>query len=233
MHITIIGSGLTGSMFMNSVASHMLSANWQMDICLIDGDTIEVRNSPSNLPIGLTGQAKATVMANRMFDAEIAVTPVVKMVDADNVAELLEGFRVVVGCLDNIPTRQIIYAHCKKNGIPYIDIGVSDVSCIVTWTVGEIDNFPYTNDAIWATPEDVKHPPCHIVSTRHIAALATESAAMSLSVYIHGEDVADLVSGCAGKKAEIGDCVAWNGMSAGNEWRMSALYLGNNPGVIE
>ena len=91
---------------------------------VVDGDVFE----PSNLNrqllsrIPLLGTSKAKAAADHVSEVnpDVSVEFVEDFMTEQNVQDLLEDCDVVLDALDNIPSRRLLAAACKKAGIPYV-----------------------------------------------------------------------------------------------------------------
>lgn len=211
--ITIVGCGLLGSMFANTLSAHAVSLGVYPDVTLIDFDLVEKRNSPANLMVPSTiGMPKVDVVERALASADIKVKKVLQRITEKN-TWLLKGSDVIVGALDNISARLLLHQYAVENGIPYLDMGVSEISGVVSWTHSEcnVDTMQYLHTELGTEMPNVeKKPACEVVATRLIAALVVECAAKSLFIYISGHDPFSVVFELTNKKAKNKDLVGWH-----------------------
>lgn len=231
-HVSIVGGGLLGSMFVPALAAHVNSLDVDVFISIIDYDVIEKRNSPASLGVpGNIGKLKTEVLAEQLQVAAVKHREVKQRLTEKNVEQILGKSDVVIGAVDNIETRQLIHSACKDLSIPYMDMGLNDLSGIVSWTTEKIDTMPFSdNDLEHAMPDEEKQPACTLVSTRVISAIVTECAAKSLFLFISGHDPFSLVNELTGKKGTNYDVVGWYIVSAGGTIQAIPTFLGNANG---
>ena len=91
---------------------------------VVDGDVFETSNLNRQLlsAVPLLGVSKATSAADHIarVNPDVSVEAVEAFLTEDNAAEILAGCDIVMDALDNIPSRRILAAACKKANIPYI-----------------------------------------------------------------------------------------------------------------
>lgn len=231
-HISIVGCGLLGSMFVPSLAAHVNSLDVEVFVSLIDYDEVEKRNAPASLGVpGNIGKLKTEVMSEALSTAGIEHREVKQRITEKNAEQVLGKSSLVIGAVDNIVARQVIHKACVDLGIPYIDMGVGDIVGTVSWTVGKIDTMPFIDNGIeHKMPDKEKQPACTLVSTRVMAALVAECAAKSVFIYISGHDPFSIVNELTGKKGDNYDVVGWNFISAAGKINATSIFLGNAKG---
>lgn len=97
-------------------------------LVLCDDGLVELSNLNRQLLFGEAdlGKAKTAVAASRLR----ALNPRVETIERsarlveDNVAEIAADADILVDCLDNLKTRQVLNAHAARTGIPYVHGGV-------------------------------------------------------------------------------------------------------------
>jgi molybdopterin/thiamine biosynthesis adenylyltransferase len=231
MNIAVVGCGLTGSMLVDTLVAHILSADKMVDVTMIDHDIVEHRNVPGNHNINKNvGSKKAVVLADRLKDHGFTATPIPMRLTAKNAKDLLGGIELVIGAVDNIKARVDIWEAATSQGIPYIDIGIHELGFNVSWTYNGTDTMQYSPDRKKGAPPKMpdveKQPPCTLVGSRIQAAIATECGMKSVMIFGYGHDPSEIVSAATGGEAKPGDMVGWSGVSASLENNFLPLYLG-------
>lgn len=91
---------------------------------VVDGDVFEASNLNRQLlsSVPLLGVSKAKASADHIarVNPDVTVESVQTFLTEGNAAEILAGCDIVMDALDNIPSRKILAAACKKANIPYI-----------------------------------------------------------------------------------------------------------------
>lgn len=221
--VIVVGAGLTGSAFVPSMCAHITSSKLDAVVVLIDHDVIEERNSPANLGVpGNIGEFKVGVVSEYLKMAYIDYSVLTTKITDKN-KWLLKEAEVIVGAVDNNKTRKTLLAAAEEYGIPYMDIGVSAVSGIVSWRSadGAYNNMPKFD----SVTKDDKVPACALVGTRAIAVITAELAAKSLMLFLRGHDPSGMADGLFGRRAEGGMMVGWHIASA-NEYLAVPFAVG-------
>lgn len=113
-NIVIVGVGALGSHLL------LLSRNLPGRFTVIDFDRVERKNTLSQFHSRMgVGRNKAAAMQQAMqglFGVRIQSVP--HRLTTDNVASLLSGADLVVDCVDNAPTRQLIQEFVRAEGVP-------------------------------------------------------------------------------------------------------------------
>jgi molybdopterin/thiamine biosynthesis adenylyltransferase len=95
---------------------------------IVDEDVVALSNL--NRQILFTeadiGRAKADCAASRLraIDSALHIVPHRVRVHDDNARALIDGMDLVVDCVDNAPTRQVINRACVGLGIPFVEAGI-------------------------------------------------------------------------------------------------------------
>ena len=91
---------------------------------VVDGDVFEASNLNRQLlsSVPLLGISKAKAAADHIarVNPDVAVEAAEAFLSESNAESLLENCDIVMDALDNIPSRKILAAACKKANIPYI-----------------------------------------------------------------------------------------------------------------
>jgi adenylyltransferase/sulfurtransferase len=117
--VCVVGAGGLGS-----PALLYLAAAGVGTLGIVDADTVELVNLQRQVLHATdgVGVAKASSAAARLaeLDPGVRVVPHVVRLAADNAAEILGGYDLVVDAVDNYPTRYVISDACADLGIPVV-----------------------------------------------------------------------------------------------------------------
>ena len=110
--IVIVGVGALGSHLL------LLIRNLPVEITVIDFDRVERKNVMSQfhsrMGVGRNKAAASQQALQGLFGVRIKSVP--HRLCGDNVSALLSGATLVVDCVDNAPTRQLIQDHVRSEG---------------------------------------------------------------------------------------------------------------------
>lgn len=227
MEIGIVGCGLLGSIFAPSVAAHAVSLTLTPSITLFDHDIVESRNSPSNLSVPTAvGRPKVDVVANILEGYGLPVKRMQQKLTPGG-AWMLDGLDVVVGAVDNLATRKVIYDAARERGIPYLDMGLIDLLGLVTWTYGNVSNAQVDDGPVRKMPKVEKEAPCTLVTTRLVASIVAECAAKSLFLFTGGHDPRHPAINVIGREPMAGDLLSWQVIVIGGTVEIRPIFLGN------
>lgn len=113
--IKIIGLGGVGSIVGRYLSIFCAAQNVPCKLVFMDGDEFEPKNS-SRMFFGDYGNKAEVVrkeLLSRFQDTQLALLAVPQYVTKENVAELISDGNIVVLCLDNHVSRQLINEHCR------------------------------------------------------------------------------------------------------------------------
>jgi len=216
-------------MLARALSAYIVSLAYETDVVLIDHDTVEKRNSPSDLGVPQEiGNAKVDVVARVYESAGIPVTKRPMRLTEKSVW-MLKGSTVIVGALDNVETRLLLHNYAMENDIPYLDLGLSFTGGLVAWSSGEVSTMPFANAQNYKVDEE-KKPACELIGTRVFSAAVCEGAAISLFVYLSAHDPIGIVTSLTGNMAKGGDMVNWIVLVDGYRINSIAQYVGNDRG---
>ncbi len=120
--VTVIGIGGVGSWAAEALARSAVGA-----ITLVDLDHISESNT--NRQIHALGDAYGRSKVEAMAERIAQINPVCRVcvidafVDPDNVAALVTQAHWVIDCIDQVPAKAALVAHCRSQGIPVIVCG--------------------------------------------------------------------------------------------------------------
>lgn len=94
------------------------------EITAVDGDAFDFSNLNRQIladetTIGL-GKADTAKVRMAKVNSDVLVTPITTFLIDSNCDEIIAGHHVVVDALDNMQTRVMLEAHCKKLNIPLV-----------------------------------------------------------------------------------------------------------------
>lgn len=117
--ICVVGAGGLGS-----PALLYLAAAGVGTLGVVDADVVEVVNLQRQVlhSVDGVGALKAVSASARIAELDPAIEVVVHAarLDADNAAEILSGYDLVVDAVDNYPTRYLISDTCADLGLPVV-----------------------------------------------------------------------------------------------------------------
>lgn len=233
MNISMVGCGLLGSMAASPLAAYSVALAIPLRVKLFDHDVVEKRNSPANLGVpGTIGKKKVDVVGELLEASGVDVERVPFKLTPGNVW-MLQDSDMILGATDNIAARQTIQRAAQEYGVPYIDMGISEVSGIVSWTNGEYTNMPYAGDEDDTMPGVEKQPACALIASRLASAVVTECAVRSMFIYTSAHDPANVVWGLRSREAKNGDMVTWHIVLGGGEASARPYFFGNLNDVEE
>ncbi len=121
--IIIIGAGGLGGPVI-----FYLAAAGVGHITICDSDRVELSNLNrqilhNNEKIGVKKSESAAFAAGSL-NPEVEITPLSVRIDNSN-AGLLGGYDLIIDCMDNFESRQVINRFCVENSIPLVHAGVS------------------------------------------------------------------------------------------------------------
>ncbi|MEF2837420.1 MAG: HesA/MoeB/ThiF family protein [Oscillospiraceae bacterium] len=119
MRVAVIGCGGLGGHLIDQLARIGVGF-----IRVVDGDVFDPSNLNrqllSEVPLLGTGKAQAAKDRISRVNPDIQVDAIHAFLTLENAAKILDGCHAVLDGLDNIESRKILSAACRKAGIPYI-----------------------------------------------------------------------------------------------------------------
>lgn len=117
--VCVVGCGGLGGYVMQSLARFGV-----LHLSVIDGDTFSTTNLNRQLfsAEDAIGRFKVHACKDRLaiINSDATVYAIPEMLTEQNADTLLAGHDLVLDCLDNIPSRRILDAGCRRLGIPYV-----------------------------------------------------------------------------------------------------------------
>jgi len=118
----VIGCGGVGSFLIEELAGQIEKNQLEFEaIDIADGDIVEYRQLEyQNFTIDDVGKNKAEVLAERYRVLGVEVFKPIK----DRITKInqLKGYDLIVLCVDNEPTREMVIRYCHRNKIEFIDL---------------------------------------------------------------------------------------------------------------
>jgi adenylyltransferase/sulfurtransferase len=98
-------------------------------ITICDSDRVELSNLNRQIlhntkKIGAKKSDSAADSAG-LLNPEIDITPLPVRIDERNAGDILEGYGLIIDCMDNFESRQVINRFCVEKSVPLIHAGVS------------------------------------------------------------------------------------------------------------
>lgn len=226
--IVVVGAGLNGSLLADSMIAHSISTDHWTEVVFVDHDSVERRNSPGNLNvIANAGTNKAVVLASKFIRNGLAdAKPIQQKLTEKNCAQILGGASLLVGAVDNIDARNIMFNAAVNLDVPYMDMGISWSGFHIGWLAGEFDTMqykPWNKDRL---PVSEKEPACVLIGSRIHAAMAAECAAKSIMLFLDGHDPSGYVYGLTDTEPSSGDMLGWSCASSVMESSIKPIYVG-------
>lgn len=214
--IALIGAGFLGSIFAEELGKRLFAQEIKdATLLVIDSDTFEERNAANqNIPLDKAreGVKKAEWAANLFEQYGFTGETVVGRVEEDNILGWLppDKVEVIVDAVDNIDTRQLLWAYGLKHKIPVMHIGISqEGSGAVEWTLDfSHDTFTLSPIQLLERPEPPSVPkrlrPCELIAHRATGFLIAHRGAVSLG-HIFGLDPEEMFPDLVGRSF----CSSW------------------------
>ena len=168
MKVVIVGVGALGSHLA------LLVRNFPVQVTIVDMDKIEIKNTMSQFHTAMSvGKNKAQALRdalNALFKVKVEAVP--HRLTEDNVEQLLGKADLVVDCLDNAASRQVVQDFVRARGIPCLH--------------GALDPDGQFGRACWTENFVIDHEGAVGAATcedgRHLPFIAQTAASLALSV---------------------------------------------------
>lgn len=123
-HALVIGAGGLGSPVLTYLAAAGVG-----HIGVVDGDTVALSNLNRQFlhDTVSVGQLKVDSAKRRLnaLNPDVEITAYADTVNTRNIQELIASYDLVVDCVDNIATRNVVNAACLAQGKPLVEAGVA------------------------------------------------------------------------------------------------------------
>ena len=117
--VAVVGCGGLGGYVISALARFGVGK-----LILVDGDVFSISNLNRQLfcTTETLGENKAVsaMEALEKINPDVKVTAITENLGCNNAGEVLTGSDAVVDCLDNIPSRLLLYRVCSALGIPLV-----------------------------------------------------------------------------------------------------------------
>lgn len=156
MRIVIIGAGGIGSW-----TALVLAKMGCSDLTIFDDDNIEPQNVGCQFYVEKEiGDQKVTTLAGRVTETTgVVCTAQPEQVTAENV-DYLKRFDYVIGAVDNIETRKLIFDGLKGTNVTYIDGRMSaEIVQVFTTRMNNPESITFYEDSLFPADE-AEEAPC-------------------------------------------------------------------------
>ncbi len=230
--IAVVGCGFIGSHLAEELPKLFYSQDlfpyqWRF----IDFDKWEDRNAANqhvDYATAVSEEFKAITCAERASKyPHNEVEAVTEKLDAKNAGKLLGDTILVIDAVDNIPTRQLLWANAKGGGSgPCMHTGISRKGeGIINWSSPVFDTFPFNPNNLAGrelAPQDFKEPPCEMYKYRAAGMSLFQATAKATSFYF-GKDPWEMFEGTV----EKGNMTSWASNESGHQLLLEDVYLVN------
>jgi molybdopterin/thiamine biosynthesis adenylyltransferase len=204
--ITIVGCGFIGSHLSDELPKLAYSQDlYPYKFRFIDFDRWERRNA-ANQNVTLEDATKneykavtCAAVAKRYseFNESEAIT---EKITATNLHDMLEDSILVIDAVDNIPTRQLLWAYGKSGKAPVMHCGISrQGQGMINWSTPDFDTFPFKPQNVAGrnlNNQDFEEPPCEMYKYRASGMTLFQAIAKS-TAFFFGRDPWEYLGGTA------------------------------------
>lgn len=190
MRIVVVGCGFVGSVFTTEFLKRCYAGKLDPKFLFVDDDTVESRNCANqNFVLADIGRPKAEVLAEQARNTDrLAEWQQVRMTP-DNISSLLEGANLIIDGVDNLSTRQLLWAYGMQHQIPVLHLGISEQGTgKVEWTHPDHQTFSLRPDQTFGKdivdPESGVTPPCELARMRGVGLNVGFAAACAAGIYL-------------------------------------------------
>ena len=221
----IVGLGSLGSTIALEIAKRSLATTVNVKLHLYDFDVVEERNvvaqifDPEDIGLQKTEAVYRRVTQYRTVFPEVHEGKVTE----DNVADIgCEDEAIIVDCVDNLPTRQLLYRHSLSNSTPVLHVGMSTKGMgyvqwnymfgdrfIDTWSLSPRNINPTTAESLKSEKSDSHVPPCELSSMRTLILNSSMAAVNALFILI-GRDITGFVKESTASEDSSGILSSWS-----------------------
>jgi len=229
MNIVVIGCGFIGSHVADEIPKLLYSQDVSANFRFVDFDTWEGRNAANQNVDGVEaedGIMKAETCA-RYASSYPGITSeaVTEKLTAFNAKQLLSDADLIIDCVDNIPTRQLLwgFALAGVSG-PCMHTGISrQGQGIINWASPNFDTFPFRPDVVGGRTlkeQDIKEPPCEMYKYRTAGVMLVQGIAKAAGFFF-GLDPWNILEGAE----DEGTMTCWNIDINGCQLQMDDMFL--------
>jgi hypothetical protein len=188
--IAVVGCGFVGSVFNTEFMKRCFAGKLEPQMIYIDDDIVEARNCANqNFVLADIGSTKAQVLAEHARNSDLIAQHHKIRLIAENIEEYLLDASLIVDGVDNLATRQLLWAFGLQHGIPVIHLGISEQGTgKVEWTHPSHQTFSLRPDQTVGKdipdPESGVTPPCELARMRGVGLNTGFAAACAASIYL-------------------------------------------------
>jgi len=229
MNIVVVGCGFIGSHVAEEIPKLLYSQDRSANITFVDYDTWEDRNAANQNVSGRVAASeeyKAETCARyaNEYNGINARALNVKLT-AVNAQEILSDADLIIECVDNIPTRQLLWGFALAGASgPVMHTGISrQGDGIINWSSPTFDTFPFKPGSIAGRnlkEQDIKEPPCEMYKYRTAGMFLVQGIAKAAAFYM-GLDPWDMLEGAE----EEGSMTCWNTNTNGIKLQFDEMFL--------
>jgi hypothetical protein len=229
MKIVVIGCGFIGSHVADEVPKMVFSQDKEAHFVFVDFDRWETRNAANQNVSGTEAEAEEfkADTCSRYANSYPGVTAeaVNEKLTALNASTILSGADLIIDCVDNIPTRQLLWGFALAGVTgPVMHTGISrEGDGIINWASPNFDTFPFRPDLVAGRDlkeQDVKEPPCEMYKYRTAGMFLVQGIAKAAAFYM-GLDPWNMLEGAE----DEGTMTCWNTNTGGCKLQLDEMFL--------
>lgn len=231
--IVLVGCGFLGSLWMQEVCKRLIGLqipSYGLTFRLVDGDVVEERNLVNqwygldalegkrrDKPFALDG------LIHSQVEVRTELFPV--RLDEENLNDVLDGATLVIDCVDNVPTRHLLWSWGMENDVPVLHLGLAaDGQASVQWSAGQHDTFALSPLALaWSgrkvedIPVPKTLPPCELLTMRSSGLNCALAGSKALTIWMGYDPEHHLDAPHAGTQLDTpGAMTDWTATNAGH-----------------
>jgi hypothetical protein len=197
MRVVLVGCGFLGSLFAEELIKKLHSMEHPADLLFVDNDTVDQRNPSNHLyDPDCIGKYKADILVFKAGLYGFKADASKRYLTMDDLPEALKTADLVVDAVDNIPTRQVLWALGRSRvgeAVPILHLGLSQNGAgAVEWTTPYFDNFSLSPVALAGKEEEEvakmgkmeKLRPCELNEHRGVGLNIAIAGVKSVSAYL-------------------------------------------------
>jgi len=238
--ISLVGCGFVGSHLADEIPKLLFSQDiFGYHIKFIDFDTWEGRNAANqnvSQEEAESGAYKADTCRNLASKYRVVTAEAVnEKLTPQNAGELIRGSDLVIDAVDNIPTRQLLWALAKGGATgPCMHVGISRKGDgIINWSSPNFDTFPFNPANIAGRDlqeQDVKEPPCEMYKYRASGMMLFQATAKAAGIFF-GRDPWDYLG--LGGQVEQGTMTCWDSsIEMGSNVKADEMFIDRETGFF-
>tara|TARA_R110002110_G_scaffold17889_4_gene75813 strand:+ start:720 stop:1451 length:732 start_codon:yes stop_codon:yes gene_type:complete len=230
MNIVVVGCGFIGSHVADELAKLLYSQDITAHFKFVDFDTWESRNAANQNVSGKEASSSGVFKSDTCAHyanaySGITAESLPEKLTAQNAKMILEGSDLVIDCVDNIPTRQLLWGFSRSGTVgPCMHTGISRKGeGIINWSSPSFDTFPFRPDLVAGRTlkeQDFKEPPCEMYKYRTAGVILVQGIAKAAAFYA-GVDPWGMLDGAE----EPGIMTCWNTHINGCKLHVDDIFL--------